>query len=1006
MARKLICLWAVAAVCMIGTSAVGQQGRSELRGRVTDDTGGALPGVSVVVTNQNTGTFRELITSGDGSFFAAQLIPGVFTITAELPGFRGFQRIDFAIGVGNTLDIDIVLEIGALEETITVSGEAPLVDLTSAEVGGTVTAQELVELPTLNRSAFAAVALLPGIQFQPSSSLGNDTMIANGQTSGGNTMGVDGATNNDDISGSGAGGQVRVPLESVQEFQVLSNQFDAEFGRVRGAIINAVTKQGTNQFSGALFDYYTSDAMTTEDYFVARSDSVTKPKTNKTEFGGVIGGPIVRDKAHFFVSVERQLVNPSRSRIYDTRPDLNFSLSENWKGFNTLFRVDHQMNANNTWAFRTIREVAPQFNLVGNRSATLNTIQDETDDDQIYVGTYTSVFGNNKVNTVRIVRTYESAYRGNPCWRANGGFDNVGNQVTCPPQWSHPSFQDNQLNGSGGRDDFNWQYANTFSWFVPDMGGDHDFKFGGTFHRSVLQEFNEGNLNGTFTFDTDRVFDPALPYTYPERLSVRVGNPLGRPYRFPVYTTEAFFQDKWQVSDRMTVGLGIRYDLEIFRADLLDGPGGIPANPMIPNGQDPIDKNNWSPRTSIAYDVTGDGRSVLRAGYGIFYDKTLIGTLDNFMQNPRYTDSFTRNFPLSSSDPGPANGMLPTDPFLLNYGPVGDGALGCPANPAGPCPFVDRAALDMLFPAGSQLQNTGTVYLDTNTRLQPYQHQMTFGYERELAPTLSVSADYVRMMGRDMLARVNYNMPTRLGTARSDDLVFHDVFGLLGGDGQFVNNVVTADSVGAMDYDALNIQIEKRYADRWGARLSYAFAYSRGDTYQQYEQIATQVGNDFNLDEFWQPAESDRRHILAIAGNTEIPGGVTVSATLRYMSELPMTVHNSNIDANMNGVLFDPVAAGPYSGDGTHAISVQSNGRYGGARGPDFMQLDVRVGYRLRPTTVQTIDLFFDIFNATNHANFNNPTGDLRSGNFLNLTTLRGGSGFPRQAQFGIRYGF
>ena len=515
MARKLICLWAVAAVCMIGTSAVGQQGRSELRGRVTDDTGGALPGVSVVVTNQNTGTFRELITSGDGSFFAAQLIPGVFTITAELPGFRGFQRIDFAIGVGNTLDIDIVLEIGALEETITVSGEAPLVDLTSAEVGGTVTAQELIELPTLNRSAFAAVALLPGIQFQPSSSLGNDTMIANGQTSGGNTMGVDGATNNDDISGSGAGGQVRVPLESVQEFQVLSNQFDAEFGRVRGAIINAVTKQGTNQFSGALFDYYTSDAMTTEDYFVARSDSVTKPKTNKTEFGGVIGGPIVRDKAHFFVSVERQLVNPSRSRIYDTRPDLNFSLSENWKGFNTLFRVDHQMNANNTWAFRTIREVAPQFNLVGNRSATLNTIQDETDDDQIYVGTYTSVFGNNKVNTVRIVRTYESAYRGNPCWRANGGFDNVGNQVTCPPQWSHPSFQDNQLNGSGGRDDFNWQYANTFSWFVPDMGGDHDFKFGGTFHRSVLQEFNEGNLNGTFTFDTDRVFDSARPLHLP-----------------------------------------------------------------------------------------------------------------------------------------------------------------------------------------------------------------------------------------------------------------------------------------------------------------------------------------------------------------------------------------------------------------------------------------------------------------------------------------------------------
>ncbi|MCY4508893.1 MAG: carboxypeptidase-like regulatory domain-containing protein, partial [Acidobacteria bacterium] len=181
MARRLLCLWTVAALITMGTTALGQQGRSELRGRVTDDTGGALPGVNVVVTNQDTGTFRELVTSGDGSFFAAQLIPGVFTISAELAGFRGFQRTDFAIGVGNTLDIDIVLEIGALEETITVSGEAPLVDLTSAEVGGTITSEDLTELPLGNRSYFSAVALLPGIQFRPSSSLGNDSIIANGQ---------------------------------------------------------------------------------------------------------------------------------------------------------------------------------------------------------------------------------------------------------------------------------------------------------------------------------------------------------------------------------------------------------------------------------------------------------------------------------------------------------------------------------------------------------------------------------------------------------------------------------------------------------------------------------------------------------------------------------------------------------------------------------------------------------------------------------------------------------
>ena len=1007
--RKLVLFSGVVAIMGVtATSALAQQGRAELRGRITDESGGALPGANIVITNQNTGTVRELVTGAEGSYFAAQLIPGTFNITASLPGFGTFERTDFVLGVGRTLDLDIVLGIGGLEETITVSGNAPLVDLTSAEVGGSLSAGDLIDLPTGNRSAFAAVALLPGIQFQASSSLGNDTMIANGQTSGGNTMGIDGATNNDDISGSGAGGQVRVALESVAELQVLLNQFDAEFGRVRGAIVNSITKQGTNQFSGAVFDYFTSEAMTAEDYFVKRSDTLTKPETNKKEFGGVIGGPIVRDKAHFFFSLERQIVNPSRSRDYTGvgRPELSFSLSEQWRAWNTMIRVDHQINATNTWAFRWIREEAPQFNLIGNRTATLNTIQDETDNDQIFVGTYTSVLGSSKVNTLRIARTYESAYRGNPCWRANGGFDNIGNQVTCPPEWSHPSFTDNQLNSSAGRDDFNWQFSNTFSWFVPNKGGDHDFKFGGTQHRSFLNEFNESNLGGDFTFGTDRVFDALDPFTYPERLSVRVGNPLGRPYEFPVYTTELFFQDKWQMNDRLTAGLGVRYDLEIFHADISDGPGGITANPLLPQGEDPIDKNNISPRMSLAYDVTGDGQSVLRGGYGIYYDKTLIGTLDNFMQNPRFTDSFTASFPSSGSDPGPGNGVLPTDPFLLNFGPVGEGARACPANPAGPCPFVDRAALDLLFPAGTLLQNTGNVFLDPATRKQPYMHQLSFGYERELAPTLSVSADYIRTMGRDMLARIDLNIPTREGVGRGDPLVFHDVFGLLGGDGQFADNVIVADSVGDMNYDALNLQLEKRYADRWSARASYTLAHSRGNTFEQYETIASQVGNNLNLDLFQQPAESDRRHIVALSGRVELPGGVTASSVLRYMSATPFTIHDANFDLNRNGILFDPIAAGTYSGTGADGVTVENDGGFGGARGKDFMQLDVRFGYRIRPRVAHTLDVFFDVFNITDHANFNNPNGDQRSSAFLQLRTLRGGSGFPRQAQFGIRYGF
>ena len=997
--RKLIVLSTlVSLVGIVATPAVAQVGRAELRGQVTDEQGGALPGVTVLITDQNAGTYREIITGADGSFFAAQLLPGVFTVTTALPGFSTFERTDFDIGVGRTQSIDIVMAIGGIEETITVSGVAPLVDLTSAEVGGTVTQGELVDLPTGNRSYFAAVALLPGIQFSPSSSLGNDSMIANGQPQGSNSVGFDGAANNDDASGSAAGGQVRIPLESVSEFQVLTNQFDAEFGRVSGAIVNSITKQGTNQVTGAAFNYLTSDAMTSEDFFVRNSDTLTKPETSKKEFGGVIGGPIVPDKAHFFFSLERQIVDPSRSREYAGRPDLAFTLSEKWRAWNTLMRMDHQMNGNNSWAFRWLREDAPQFNLIGNRTATEHTIQDETDNDQIWVGTYTSVIGNTMVNTARGTVTSESFNRANPCWRAAGAV--FGGQNTCAPEWEHLSFTDNQLASQFSRDDENYQIGNTFSWFVPDKMGDHDFKFGGTFHRSLIRTHTETDLAGTFEFNTDRRFDASDPFTYPDRLRVRVGSPEGQTFEYIHRTWEMFFQDKWQASDRFTVGLGVRWDTE-----LLDSRGQL-VNPLIPDGRDPRDYDNVSPRTSIAYDVEGDGRSVIRAGYGVFYDKSRLDRTDDVLQLPMFADSFTQTFPNASADPGPSMGVLPTDPFLLNFA-SGGGTVGCPANPTGDCPTIDRAALNAMFPSGTAARNTGDVHLDSENRNQPWMHQMTLGYERELLPTLSVSADYIRTMGRDQHGRIRYNMSQRLGTDRTDDVIFNDVFDALGPDfANFENDVLVQESFGSSNYDALNIAVERRYSNQWGGRLAYALGKSRGTTFEQNTQIFTQVGPDLNLEAFRQPSTTDRRHILTLSGRTELPFGITASSVIRYMSATPFTVHDTNFDPNQNGLLLDPLAAGTYRGDGDNAISVDSDGGFHGARGPDFLQVDVRFGYRARPYQAHTLDIFFDIFNLTNRSNFNNPTGDRRSGSFLRLVTLRGGSGFPRQGQFGIRYGF
>ena len=460
------------------TPALAQVGRTELRGSVTDETGGALPGVTVFIQNEADGTFREVITGGDGSYFAAQLLPGTFTVTAALPGFTTFQTTGFELRVGQTLPLDIILGVGALEETVTVSGQAPLVDLTSAEVGGTLDSQELTEMPLQNRSAFAAISLLPGIQFLPSASGGNDTIIANGQTAASSNLNVDGGYNSDSTSGGAGGSQVKVAIESVQEFQVVSGQFDAEFGRSSGAVINAVTKRGTNQWSGAGFSYSTNTAMTARNFFNQQQfeddPSTEKPTNNKYEFGGVFGGPIVQDKAHFFFSLERRITNPARAVIFADRgpglPDLNWSQAENWEAWNTMYRVDHQVNGSNSWALRLMNETSPETNRYGNR--TLTSGHDGWDDEHIWVGSYTSVIGNNVVNTVRITRSYENVGGGSPAWWAlDGPGLRNGQMRNLTPGYEMDSFSDGIAPWAGGRIDSQWQYNNTTSWFVPDKIG-------------------------------------------------------------------------------------------------------------------------------------------------------------------------------------------------------------------------------------------------------------------------------------------------------------------------------------------------------------------------------------------------------------------------------------------------------------------------------------------------------------------------------------------------------
>ena len=998
MRRVPIGLFVAALFFTLVTPLVAQQGTSEITGKITDEQGAILPGVAIVVTNEATGVFRDVTSSAEGTYFASQLVPGRYKIVAKLTGFRTLERSGLVLQVGNAMTINLVLAVGGIEENVTVTAQSPIVDTTSARVGGNLNTADLSQLPAMNRNYFATVGLLPGVQFTPSNQMGNDTIIAGGQTSQNTNVSVDGGYNADDALGTSAGAQVRTPLEAVQEFPVLTSMYDAEYGRASGAIVNAVSKAGTNQFKGVVFGYAASNKLTSKDALVQFSNQ-DKPTTTQREWGGVLGGPIVKNKAHFFVSLERQVDDPNRTGVFATRPDYNFAIAEDRTDWNTLIRFDHQINGSHTWAVRWLREWAPQWRTMAARR-TLESYQDETDLDQTAVGTLTSVFGNARVNTVRLARTWEHWWHGNACFRGQTGPNDTsqgftfgdeasGDQSKCPPQLSYLDFLGQASTESQGPWDSNYQIEDDYSWFVPGKKGDHELKFGFRYNYTELRRVSQINENGTFTINSNLAFDATNPRTYPERLSIRMGtfNEF-----INNHTYEFYAQDKWKMAGRSTLSVGIRYDLEYIPLDEKDNPLFSGADKHYP-----VDRNNVSPRIGFTHSLDEQGKSVVRGGYGLFFNRTILGAVDDTIEQGKFTSSNVVNFPNNSADPGPSAGRLPSEPLLFPV--LSNGKL-----------LVNRAALNALFPPGALLKNQGVVVFDTPGRQQPYAHQATVGFSRELANNIAIGADYVHAANRDMFLARNLNPMVRSNTSRTGPITRVDAFGVLGE--AYSQQVWVMENTGYNDYDALNLSFEKRYANNWSGRVSYSLSKSRGTAEDQSDKNTYQKLTDLNLDEWAGPSSVDRRHVLSLNGHTEIPktGGATLSATMRYMSGSPFTIFNSNIDVDQNGELTDPSPAGTYNGTAAGNLlmtGVKNNGGRNGAIGPDYFQLDLRAGWRGKIRNEQAVEIFLDIFNITNRANFNNPSGDERvASTFLVLNSLRGGGGFPRQAKLGIRYSF
>jgi Carboxypeptidase regulatory-like domain/TonB dependent receptor-like, beta-barrel/TonB-dependent Receptor Plug Domain len=965
---------AIVAVTLMSATAAAQQGGSSIRGRITDPQQGILPGVDITVRHQESGTTRETVTAADGTYLVPGLVPGPYRISAELSGFRRHLQSDIVLRIGATLQVDIVMQVGGLEENITVSAETPQVDLTSVQVGGNVSSGELKDLPSASRNFTGLVALLPGVVYNAASDSSSDSVTINGQHGSGVVFLMDGGSNNDDLRGGSSGAQARPPLESIQEFQVVTNQFDAEYGAATAGVVNAVTKQGTNAWRGSMFGYFTDSGMTAKDFFVEQQ-GLEKPETRKNQWGGTIGGPILRDRMHFFASFERQDRDEGRSRHYPTRPDRSFSVAQETNSWNYLGRVDHSLSANQNYSVRFLWDHQPNYNQVlGN--GTIDTLSIEKDNDWAFVATYNRVFGASKLNVLRASAVHEKPKRGQPLYQETGDW------TQAPPTLQFANFIDQADDNYADYRDMNvYALDDTFSWFFTGAGN-HDLKVGVQYQLGEHYREDQRVTNGRFVFPTDRAFNAADPGSYPERFQIRVPNMVKLLSR--THSGGAYFQDKWQATERLTINVGLRYDVHISPFDEL-------WNPFFSDpSKYPVDKNNFQPRIGFAFSPTPT--SVLRGGYGVFYEKQWIDRFENYLLNRVYTSSYIANFPVSQADPGPGNGQFPTNPFLIN-GPV-----------------VNRDLVNQLVPPGTIARNTAAVWLDTPDRVLPRQQQVSIGYERQLGSQLSFAADYVHMENSEMPLRYNFNPAIKQTTGRTAPITRVDSLGIAQQLGilPFTGDVFTYENVGDTRFDGLNLQVEKRLANSWAARISYGLGHGRGNT----SGLPTAT-NDFqvldqrNLELNEGPTNLDRRHTVTLSGRVEAPWirGLTASAIARMVSGQPFTLHNTNVDANRNNLGNDPIEPGTYSGVGQNAMTVENAGGRNGAYGPGFLQIDVRAGYRMRPRAGQTIDLFAEVFNITNEPNFANPSGDQRLETFLIPTSLAGG-GFPRQIQLGARFGF
>ncbi len=982
--RGLAALVLAASMCLAASAAHAQFARASLAGTVTDSAGLALPGVTVTATNADTGASRVITTSGTGRYIFNGLIPGPYNLEFTLPSFRPVRQDGLPLVVGQEATLNITMELGGIEETVVVTAEAPVVDVTSKEVGATVTTETMEALPTQSRSFIDFAGLIPGVVPNvATASTAADSIFVNGQDNNNNSFNVDGANNDDDVIGGSAGAQTRTAIEAVQEFQILTTQFDAEFGRTQGGVINAVTKSGTNSLSGTGFYYYQGKELNSPNFFTERNDQ-DEPDVRFQSMGGVVGGPIIRDRFHFFGSFERLTPEEGIARTFATRPDLSFVTTEDNLLRNSMVKLDYQLTDAHKTAVRYLQEYSPQYNQIIGGATTLDASREEQDTDTSVIASLDSVVGDRGFNNLRVSFTQEDVAFANP------GFNNNGQTFEAQRALDVSQSRDTVLEGASTvashRINQSYQVDDTFTIFVPDWGGDHNIRMGFNFSRRSVERNNSSTANGQFGFDADTPWNREDVSTYPNWFNVRVGGSSGENASVPrnnVYGV--FVQDDWQPGENLTLNLGVRWD----REDLTD------------------DNNNIGPRVGVTWDPFGEGRTAIKAGFGRFFERFQLGFYEDY-----YFDAAQLPFGFTTRVPGSGN-----DPQMFYDIVHGNGISSLNG-------LRDFLAADLEGANTGGLNSQPTV--PHPDRVTPYADTLSVGIQHEIAGATSIGADFIHTRNRDVNVSVDLNPFSRNLGQRPNISILNGEVVNFGAIRSYVN-------AGESDYSAIQLSLRRRFSPSPIGMTSFTASYTgasqsgnvnAGGVPTARFQAYTETGYNFDTEQLigeplalgmnhpanvGRPSPWFRTHNFVTSWSWLVPGtswsdssGLLVTGIFRYLSGSRDTLETNDREDN-NWRVVAPAGSYSANGDSDIAQSVDFDGKINGLEEPDFAKFDISFRYSLPIGEGYEVTVLGDIFNVFNRVNYNQMGSDIiTSGGFLIPTAAYP----PREMQLGARFTF